>query len=137
MARPEASFVSIMSITPDKWQSLPASPNCRTISLLIDPEELCPKWVHRIPHWIYMSQPSVNGLLATYMFTKYCNVETCISTRKYQLICFKLEEMFHRTRVANSQQPNVDKGLNPVRTKHLYSIYTMLDQCRRRWADVV
>ena len=26
---------------------------------------------------------------------------------------------------------------NPVNTKHLYHIYTMLDQRRRRWADVV
>ena len=26
---------------------------------------------------------------------------------------------------------------NPVNTKHLYNIYTMLDQRRRRWADVV
>ena len=25
----------------------------------------------------------------------------------------------------------------PVNTKHLYSIYTMLDQRRRRWADIV
>ena len=26
---------------------------------------------------------------------------------------------------------------SPVSTKHLYNIYTMLDQRRRRWADVV
>ena len=25
----------------------------------------------------------------------------------------------------------------PVNTKHLYNIYTMLDQRQRRWADVV
>ena len=28
-------------------------------------------------------------------------------------------------------------GHNPVNTKHLYNICTMLDQRRRRWADVV
>ena len=28
-------------------------------------------------------------------------------------------------------------GNDPVNTKHLYDIYTMLDQHRRRWADVV
>ena len=31
----------------------------------------------------------------------------------------------------------VFKSPNPVNTKHLYSICTMLDQRRRRWADVV
>ena len=25
---------------------------------------------------------------------------------------------------------------NPANTKHLYNICTMLNQCRRRWADV-
>ena len=25
----------------------------------------------------------------------------------------------------------------PVDTKHLYNIYTMLDQRRRRWADII
>ena len=28
-------------------------------------------------------------------------------------------------------------GFFPANTKHLYTIYTMLDQRRRRWADVV
>ena len=28
-------------------------------------------------------------------------------------------------------------GPLPVYTEHLYNICTMLDQCRRRWADVV
>ena len=28
-------------------------------------------------------------------------------------------------------------GINPANTKHLYNICTMLDQRRRRWADVV
>ena len=28
-------------------------------------------------------------------------------------------------------------AFNPVNTKHLYNICTMLDQRRRRWADVV
>ena len=27
--------------------------------------------------------------------------------------------------------------VHPVDTKHLYNIYTMLDQRRRRWVDVV
>ena len=30
-----------------------------------------------------------------------------------------------------------DLKVKPVNTKHLYKIYTMLDQRRRRWADVV
>ena len=25
----------------------------------------------------------------------------------------------------------------PANTKHLYNIWTMLDQCRKRWADVI
>ena len=28
-------------------------------------------------------------------------------------------------------------GNNPANTKHLYNIYTMLDQRRRRWDDIV
>ena len=32
---------------------------------------------------------------------------------------------------------NVRRSGSPVNTKHLYNICTMLDQRRRRWADVV
>ena len=32
-------------------------------------------------------------------------------------------------------RPSYD--LSPVNTKHLYNNFTMLDQRRRRWADVV
>ena len=27
--------------------------------------------------------------------------------------------------------------IHPTNTKHLYNIYTMLEQSRRRWADIV
>ena len=45
--------------------------------------------------------------------------------------------MFHSVTLSSSVVYQYFIDTNPAKTEHLYNMYTMLDQRRRRWTNVV
>ena len=58
---------------------------------------------------------------------------TCSTVNIPRYSGYNLRDLRRRTAITQVTPPPPP----PVNTKHLYNIYTMLDQRRRRWADVV
>ena len=50
---------------------------------------------------------------------------------------YGLNKKVENSYITQSPDTGRAEGDNPVNNKHLYNIYTMLDQRRRRWDDVV
>ena len=55
----------------------------------------------------------------------------------YTSIVIKCFLWFKMTNLASTNNNRRFVNKVPANTKHLYNIYTMMDQRRRRWADVV
>ena len=82
--------------------------------------------------WGFSSQSTFDPLSGGTMFSVLYHSER---RGDIALYAWPVQHYYSITHLSGDKQaPFFD---NPVNTKHLYSIYAMSDQRRRRWADVV